>query len=82
MKKCITLCLTLVLALALAAPASASGKADLSVIGGAGGPTGIFVTSAPTAAEDRETSAGNGVVEMQINGEYIDFTGAEPEIVG
>ena len=82
MKKCITLCLTLVLALALAATASASGKADLSVIGGADGPTGIFVTSAPTAAEDRETSAGNGVVEMQINGEYIDFTGAEPEIVG
>ena len=68
MKKCITLCLTLVLALALAAPASASGKADLSVIGGADGPTGIFVTSAPTAA-DRETSAGNGVVDMQINGE-------------
>ena len=82
MKKCITLCLTLVLALALAATASASGKADLSVIGGADGPTGIFVTSAPTAAEDRETSTGNGVVEMQINGEYIDFTGAEPEIVG
>ena len=81
MKKCITLCLTLVLALALAAPASASGKEDLSVIGGADGPTGIFVTSAPTAAA-RETSAGNGVVEMQINGEYIDFTGAEPEIVG
>ena len=81
MKKCITLCLTLVLALALAATASASGKADLSVIGGADGPTGIFVTSAPTAAA-RETSAGNGVVEMQINGEYIDFTGAEPEIVG
>ena len=46
MKKCITLCLTLVLALALAATASASGKADLSVIGGADGPTAIFVTAA------------------------------------
>ena len=47
MKKCITLCLTLVLALALAATASASGKADLSVIGGADGPTGISGTLVP-----------------------------------
>lgn len=80
MKKCITLCLALMLSLALAATASAAGRADTGIIGGADGPTGIFVTSAPTAA--RETSAGNGVVEMQINGQYIDFTGAEPEIVG
>lgn len=77
MKKCISLCLALVLALALAAPASAAGRADTGIIGGADGPTSIFVTGSPKAVPART----DGGVDMQINGQYIDFTGAEPEIV-
>lgn len=78
MKKCITLCLALMLALALAVPASAAGQTDLGVIGGADGPTSIFVTTPDSEAPAARTGGG---VDMQINGQYIDFTGAEPEIV-
>ena len=43
MKKLIALLLALMLALALAVPASAAGE-DIGIIGGADGPTAIFVT--------------------------------------
>ncbi len=49
MKRVLSLLLTLVLALALAVPASAAGE-DIGIIGGADGPTYIFVSADPKAA--------------------------------
>lgn len=64
MKKFISLCMALVLALALAVPAAADES-----IGGADGPTGIFVTAADT-----------GDVSVMVNGETVAFPDGNPEI--
>ena len=44
MRKLLAACLAIVMALTLAVPALAAGEADVSIIGGADGPTAIFVT--------------------------------------
>ena len=49
MKRVLSLLLTLALALALAVSASAAGE-DIGIIGGADGPTYIFVSADPKAA--------------------------------
>ena len=57
MRKLLAACLALVMALTLTVPAFAAGEADVSIIGGADGPTAIFLTnrlspSAPHAGAD------------------------------
>lgn len=76
MKKWISLFLTLMLALAVAAPAAA---ADTAVIGGADGPTAIFVTTpkgGSTAAPARPSG-----VSVQVNGENVTFPNASPAVI-
>lgn len=76
MKKWISLFLTLMLALAVAAPAAA---ADTAVIGGAGGPAAIFVTTpkgGSTAAPARPSG-----VSVQVNGENVTFPNASPAVI-
>ena len=75
MKKLTTLFLSLLMALTLAAPAAAeSENAGGAVIGGADGPTGVFVAAGEPAAQ-------SGGVSVQVNGKAVDFSGAGAEIV-
>ena len=89
MKRVLSLLLTLALALALAVPASAAGE-DIGIIGGADGPTYIFVSADPKAAatvskEQREQNikALGGVVgqvNVLLGDRCIAFTDAVPEV--
>ena len=75
MKKLTTLFLSLLMALTLAAPAAAeSENAGGAVIGGADGPTSVFVAAGEPAAQ-------SGGVSVQVNGKTVDFSGAGAEIV-
>lgn len=88
MKRVLSLLLTLALALALAVPASAAGE-DIGIIGGADGPTYIFVSADPKAAatvskEQREQSVEAlggtvGQTNVLLNDKCISFTDAAPE---
>ena len=89
MKRVLSLLLTLALALALAVSASAAGE-DIGIIGGADGPTYIFVSADPKAAatvskEQREQNikALGGVVgqvNVLLGDRCIAFTDAVPEV--
>lgn len=76
MKKWISLFLTLMLALAVAAPAAA---ADTAVIGGADGPTAIFVTT-PKGGSTTAPARPSGV-SVQVNGENVTFPNASPAVI-
>ena len=76
MKKWISLFLTLMLALAVAAPAAA---ADTAVIGGANGPTAIFVTT-PKGGSTTAPARPSGV-SVQVNGENVTFPNASPAVI-
>ena len=88
MKRVLSLLLALTLALALAVPASAAGE-DIGIIGGADGPTYIFVSADPKAAatvskEQREQSVEAlggtvGQTNVLLNDKCISFTDAAPE---
>lgn len=78
MKKLVSLLLALTLALALAIPASAAEDASIGIIGGADGPTSIFVTGALSDMSDEELDGQLAALQAQMRESAVSLLGGTP----
>ena len=91
MRKLLAACLALVMALTLTAPAFAAGEADVSVIGGADGPTMISITTIsgalqPPTQEQIDaylTDKGGtpGQINVMVDGQCVPFDRVYPALI-
>lgn len=89
MRKLLAACLAIVMALTLAVPALAAGEADVSIIGGADGPTMISVTPFTLQPPTQEqidaylTARGGtpGQINVMVDGKCVPFDRVYPALI-
>ncbi len=91
MRKLLAACLALVMALTLTVPAFAAGEADVSVIGGADGPTMISITTISGALQpptqeqiDAYLTAKGGTpgqINVMVDGQCVPFDRVYPALI-